>query len=322
MSEALVLALDFGGSKNSGATFRRTASGELELERVARRTSPAGADAVYDYATMVELARGLLEGRRPSAIGVSFGGPTRASAGVVVLSHHVPGWQEMPLAARLEEDLGARVAMDNDANVAALGEARFGAGRGCASVLYITVSTGIGGGWVLNGRIYRGAKEMAGEIGHMVIDPDGPPCVCGRRGCVEQMASGPAMARRARERLKDGARGGETLLRLAGNDPARITAQLVAEADALGDTLARAALEDAARALGFAIGNVIVLMNPECVILGGGVTKAGARYWEAVRAAARANVMPGLEDAIRIVAAGRGDDAPLWGAAALAEYKE
>ena len=154
---------------------------------------------------MLRMARGLLTQvpGRLVAIGVSFGGPVDAARGLVRLSHHVPGWEEIPLADRLQAELGAPAAVDNDANVAALGEWRFGAGQGTASLLYVTISTGIGGGWVLGGRIWGGADGMAGEIGHMIVRPGGAPCACGRRGCAEAEACGWAIAAKARERLSD-----------------------------------------------------------------------------------------------------------------------
>lgn len=311
------LALDFGGTKNTCALFRQDGQGAFLLEAVERRASPSHPDAAYDYATMLELARHILHGRAPRAIGISFGGPVRASQGRVVLSHHVPGWDNVPLCAQVEQEFGTRVAMDNDANVAALGETKFGAGRGCASVFYITVSTGIGGGWVLDGEIYRGANELAGEIGHVVIDPAGPPCVCGRRGCVEQLACGPAIARQAREKLEQERTRGEILRRLLHDDVSTVTALRVNEAALAGDELAREVMDGAARALGFALGNVICLMNPQRILIGGGVGKAGEVYFETVRGAARANVIPQLQDAVDIVPALLGDNAPLWGALAL-----
>lgn len=328
----MILAFDFGGTKNTCASFERDAEGVYRMTGLERRASPPDADGAYDYATMCALARNLLRERAPAAIGVSFGGPVRASAGLVVLSHHVPGWENVPLRDQLASAFHTRVVMDNDANVAALGEARFGAGQGCASLLYVTVSTGIGGGWVLDGEIYRGADELAGEIGHMVIEPHGPPCVCGRRGCVEQLACGPAIARMARERLlreparrdparRDPARReparGEILRALSGENVAALTAQQVNDAAQQGDALAREVMQDAAQALGFALGNVIVLMNPQRIVLGGGVTKSGGDYFENVRAAARANVIPELRDAVDIQPTALGDDAPLWGALAL-----
>lgn len=315
--ESLFLGFDFGGTKNACAAFVANQHGEFHVESLERRASPRDPDATYDYSTMLELAATVLRGRTPTAIGVSFGGPVRASEGMVVLSHHVPGWENFPLRARLEYEFRTRIVMDNDANVAALGETRFGAGRGCSSVLYITVSTGVGGGWVLNGEIYRGATELAGEIGHVVIDPDGPLCVCGRRGCVEQLACGPAIARTASERLTKEPTRGNLLRAQIQNDLSQVTALQVNQAALAGDELAREIMRDAASALGFALGNVICLMNPERIIIGGGVSKSGPQYFKHIRAAARANVMPQLREAVNIVPATLGDQAPLWGALAL-----
>lgn len=321
-NRARFLAFDFGGTKNACALFARGAHGAFELQAVERRASPAEPDAAYDYATMVDLAVNILRGETPDAIGVSFGGPVRASEGLVVLSHHVAGWENVPLVAKLENEFHTHIVMDNDANAAGLGEARFGAGANLVSkkdtaVLYITVSTGIGGGWILNGEIFRGATELAGEIGHVVIAPNGPACVCGRRGCLEQLACGPAIARSARERLTAEATRGDILRAMVENDLTLVTALQVNQAALAGDALAREVMENAARALGFALGNVICLMNPARIIVGGGVSKAGEYYFETVRAAARENVMPQLRDAVDIVPAALGDGAPLWGALAL-----
>lgn len=313
----MILAFDFGGTKNTCAAFTRNDAGAYQLVALERRASPPHADGAYDYAVMRDLARGLLQGKTPSAIGVSFGGLVRASQGLVVLSHHVAGWENIFLRDRLAAEFQTRVELDNDANVAALGEARFGAGRDCANLLYITVSTGVGGGWILDGKPYRGANELAGEIGHTVIDPHGPPCMCGRRGCVEQMASGRAIARMARQALERDPRRGEILRARIDNDLTRLTGLVVHQADLAGDALARELMTHAARSLGFAIGNMLCLMNPARVILGGGVTHAGEHYFENVRAAARANVIPELRDAVDVQPAQLGDDAPLWGACAL-----
>ena len=272
---------------------------------------------------MLRMARGLLTQvpGRLVAVGVSFGGPVDAARGLVRLSHHVPGWEENPLADRLRAELGAPAAVDNDANVAALGEWRFGAGQGAASLLYVTISTGIGGGWVLGGRIWGGADGMAGEIGHMIVRPGGTPCACGRRGCAEAEASGWAIAAKARTRLTDEGRTtkdeGDRLLTLADGRAEAVTAQMVAQAAEAGDALAQAVLDEAARALGSALGAAISLMNPERIVLGGGVTKAGARWWRTVRARARATAFD--QSRTEIVPAFLGDDAPLWGAIALAE---
>ena len=210
----------------------------------------------------------------------------------------------------------------------ALGEYRFGAGQGYDSLMYITVSTGVGGGWILNGRPWRGADGMAGEIGHTVVDPDGPLCLCGKRGCVERLASGPYIAQRARGWLEQQPDRGRILRTLVGDHLEAITAELVAQAAAQGDDLAWEALEVAAWALGVGIGNAANLVNPRCFVLGGGVTlglssrrrtetKAGERFWEVVRRTAHETALPEVH--FDIVPAALGDDAPLWGGIALAE---
>lgn len=284
-----------------------------------RVVSPPGADAAYDQATMLRMAHGLLAQTRGrlAAIGVSFGGPVDARKGLVRLSHHVPGWKDVPLAALLAEEFAAPVAVDNDANVAALGEWRYGAGQGCDSVLYVTVSTGIGGGWVLDGRIWSGADGMAGELGHVVVRPGGTPCVCGKRGCVEAEACGPAMARKAASRLRESPHAGSLLLALAEGRPDAVTGEMVARAAQAGDPLAQDVLMEGAAALGSGLAAAINLVNPAVVVLGGGVTKAGEAWWQQVRQTARAEALP--QARAEIVPAGLGDDAPLWGAAALAE---
>lgn len=314
--DELLLALDYGGTKHAAAILRR---GERAWAAQARVTCPPGADAEYDQATVLRMTRELLTQARGQlvAVGVSFGGPVDARHGVVRLSHHVPGWEEAPLAQRLAAELGAPAAVDNDANVAALGEWRFGAGRGCDSLLYVTVSTGVGGGWVLDGRIWGGADGMAGEIGHTLVRPGGMRCSCDKRGCVEAEACGPAMARKASARLVNEPQSGLLLRELVGGRPEAITGELVARAAEAGDPLALDVLLDAAAALGSGIAAAVNLLNPERIVLGGGVTKAGPRWWERVRATARAEALP--QARVDIIPAAMPDDAPLWGAAALAE---
>jgi glucokinase len=310
---ATLLALDFGGTKHSAAVAE---PGEREWRALRRAAAPQPASAQSDMQTMLMLAAEVLSGERPAAVGVSFGGPVDAPGGIVRLSHHVPGWEQFPLRDRLQAHFGVPVSIDNDANVAALGEYRFGAGQGSDSLLYITVSTGVGGGWVLNGRVWRGANGMAGEIGHTVVDPAGPLCLCGKRGCVERLASGPYLAQDMRTALTAQPGRGGILRELARDQMDAITGQSVAEAAARGDDLAGEALAHAAWGLGAGIGNAANLMNPERVVLGGGMTKSGERWWQIVRRAAREVALPQVR--IDIVPAALGDDAPLWGAIALA----
>jgi glucokinase len=291
--------------------------GILKWTRHARQMSPAHPSAASDLHIMLELARQVLQGEQPEAIGVSFGGPVDSQAGRVRLSHHVPGWEDAPLAQRLQAEFGCPVLVDNDANVAALGEFRFGAGRGCHSLMYITVSTGVGGGWILEGKIWHGADGMAGEIGHTIVDPNGPRCLCGKRGCLERLASGPYLAEDARQRLRSQPESGARLVELAGGDLESISGKLVAQAAALGDPLALELLDRAAWALGTGIGNAANLVNPGRFILGGGVTQSGERFWSGVRSAAHQTALPEVN--FEILPAELGDDAPLWGAVALAE---
>ncbi len=313
-TDDILLALDYGGTKLSAAIAHRGKHAWLALER---HISPRDKDARYEQVTMLSLARKLLAGRTPAAIGVSFGGPVDSARGHVILSHHVPGWEDTPLRDQLQTALGAPASVDNDANVAALGEYTFGAGRGCTSLLYVTVSTGVGGGWVIDGKIYHGADAMAGEIGHTIVDPQGPLCVCGRRGCVEVMACGPAIVHQAQELLMENPGMGRELRELTGNALGAMTGAIVARAANAGDELAQRVIDNAARALGFGIGTVTTLMNPERVVIGGGVSKSGEKWWSTVRASARSNTLPQMR--IDIVPAALGDDAPLWGAISLAE---
>jgi glucokinase len=312
----VILALDFGGTKLAAAVVN---AGSRQWLRYERRLSPTNADAKTDLEIMRSLIHSLLQDITPSAIGVSFGGPVDATTGTVRLSHHVPGWENIPLKDLLEKEFGIPTSVDNDANVAALGECRFGAGQGYDSLFYVTISTGVGGGWILNGKPWRGAKGMAGEIGHMVVDPSGPICLCSKRGCVERLASGPYMAQNARDILvsPQESPGGQILRNLVKNNLNLLTGQLISEAAAKGDNVATAVLQQSAWALGVGLGNVANLINPQMFILGGSVTKAGESWWNVVQKVAKETALP--EVMFEIVPAALGDDAPLWGAVALAE---
>ncbi|MFO7663123.1 MAG: ROK family protein [Chloroflexota bacterium] len=313
----LILALDFGGTKLSAAIVERRALDDKRpsLAGLRRVVTPPDADAPHERAVMSQLAAELLGQRIPAAIGISFGGPVDFATGTIRLSHHVRGWEAVPLGAMIAAEFNAPVVVDNDANVAALGEHRFGAGRGYRDLMYLTVSTGVGGGWMLGGQSWRGHEGMAGEIGHTVVDPAGPICLCGKRGCVERLASGPYMAADVEERMRVDPAAGLVLREMWSGEPGTLTGHQVAEAAAAGDELAGEILLRGARALGMGIGNAANLVNPQRFVLGGGVTKAGSRWWAEVRRVARATALP--EVRFDIVPSELGDDAPLWGAAAL-----
>lgn len=308
-----ILALDFGGTKHAAAVLTPSAPSWQQYERA---FAPPNATAQTDIKIMRSLAQSVLQGEKPKAIGVSFGGPVNAQTGIVRLSHHVPGWENIPLQEILEAEFQAPVWIDNDANVAALGEYHYGAGRNCHSLFYITVSTGVGGGWILNGQPWQGYEGMAGEIGHTVVDPNGPLCLCGKQGCVERLTSGPYIAQRVRDILQQSRSRGRILRALVKGNIEEITAKHVNEAAEMGDAIAIQALQQAGWALGVGIGNAANFLNPQLFILGGGVSKAGQHFWQAVRQSARNTALPEVN--IAIVPAQLGDDAPLWGAVALA----
>lgn len=309
-----ILALDFGGTKHAAAILADTS--ERHWQEYQRAFAPANATAEIDIDMMRSLAHAVLQGEKPTAIGVSFGGPVNADTGIVRLSHHVPGWENIPLKEILEAEFQAPVFVDNDANVAALGEYYYGAGRDRSSLFYITISTGVGGGWILHGEPWRGHEGMAGEIGHTVVDPNGPRCLCGKQGCVERLTSGPYIAQMVQDTLNRERSRGKILRALVAGKIAEITARQVNEAAEMGDAIAIAALKQAGWALGVGIGNAANFLNPQLFVLGGGVSKAGQHFWQAVRQSARNTALP--EVPVTIVPAQLGDDAPLWGAVALA----
>jgi len=303
-----ILGLDFGGTKLAAGLVDST---DGAIVTSARRATPAGG-AEAGIAAMLDLARTLLGALpiRPLAgVGVSFGGPVEADGRTVRRSMHVRGWEALRLADRLEGALGIPAKVANDGDAAALAEHRFGAGRGVRHMLYLTVSTGIGGGVIVDGRLYRGERAWAGEIGHMTLRPDGPPCPCGRNGCLESLASGLSVARAARERL-----GLEPSSTLAALPADQITARDVAAAAVQGDPLARAVWDEAMGWLGLGIAAAANLLNPGRVVLGGGMTDAGALLFDPVRriVAARA-----LDPALEVVPAALGGEVGILGGAAL-----
>ena len=300
----MILVFDFGGTKLTAACVA-AADNQQTWHNHRRIFSPEGINAQYDIDTMIGMGRELMAGSKPSAIGVSFGGPVDYERGLVRLSHHVPGWENTPLQMILEDAFAAPTRVDNDANVAALGEFSYGAGQGVSDLMYLTVSTGVGGGWILNDRPWRGYDGMAGEIGHTTVDPNGPLCLCGKRGCVERLASGPYMAVDYAEAKGKHIEAGQTM-----------TGKRVVQLAAAGDRVAQRILLRGAWGLGVGLGNAANLLNPQRFVLGGGVTKAGELWWTAVREAAHQTALPEIH--FDIVPAQLGDDAPLWGAVALA----
>ena len=292
------LGLDFGGTKLAAGFADE--SGRLVAFARCPTDPAAGADAAL--ATIRALADELGAGP-PRAVGISFGGPVDQSRQNCLLSHHCPGWQDFPLVERVAEIWHCRAEMDNDANAAALGEYRFGAGRGRRNMLYVTVSTGIGGGVIVDGSLYRGSHGLSGEIGHTIVSLDGPPCSCGKHGCLETYASGPAIARAyASEK---------------GEAVETVTAESVFAAASNGDQLAQRVLDRAIQALAIGLANASNLFDPDVIVIGGGVSRAGPALFIPLREIAQALSPPAPADTVAIVPAELGDHVGVIGAIAL-----
>jgi glucokinase len=238
------------------------------------------------------------------------------SEGVVVSPPNLPGWKEVPLRDLLEKRLEIPTFLENDANAAALGEHCFGAGRGSKQMIYITVSTGIGGGFILDGKLYHGADGVAAEIGHMTILPHGPHCGCGNQGCLEALASGTAIAREGRALLLRGLP--TRIAELANQDPKAVSAKLVAEAAQLGDPRAEEIIHKAMDYLGIGVANLVNLLNPELVVIGGSLTKLGETLFDPVRHAINRRTFPIAAGRVQVVPAELGGRAGVCGAAAVA----
>jgi glucokinase len=311
-----VLGIDIGGTNLVVGSVAEDGSALL-ADATEPTQAEAGAGDVVDR--LVRLAQhAMSETRRavPGAeilgVGVGAPGPLDTKRGIVLLTPNL-GWVDLPLRQIIHERLGLPAALDNDANCAVLGEWWVGAARGTRNAIGITIGTGIGGGLILDGKLYHGASDVAGEIGHTTIDTEGRRCKCGNYGCLEAYASGPNIALRAVEEIQAGAV--SRLPSLVGGDLRQITAQTVYQAAKDGDELALEVVNDTARFLGVGIGNLLNVFNPEVVVVCGGVTLAGDHLFVPLRReAARRAFKPAVE-ACRIVPGALGGTAGVYGAA-------
>ena len=247
-------------------------------------------------------------------VGVGCPGPLDLEHGIVLDAFNL-GWKDFPLRDRLAETLGLPVTLDNDANCASYGEYWQGAGAPFPSVVCVTLGTGIGGGVIIDGELLRGASGTAGEVGHMTIDFTGRRCACGNYGCLEAYASGPNIALRAREGIEAGVE--SMLLELAGGDPANITAATVSEGVVSGDPYAGEVMLETARILGVGIANIINVVNPNAVVIVGGVTRAGDQLFLPLRSEVRRRAFKVAEAACEILPGLLPETAGVIGAAGL-----
>jgi glucokinase len=281
------LGLDIGGTKSAGLVG--DADGAI-VARVAAPTLPGPwRDAVDAQIGLIHAACGQagVDAKNAAALGVSCGGPTDHAAGVIHNPPALPNWVEVPIRDVLADAFHVPVAIENDANATALAEHRWGAGRGCRHLAFVTMSTGIGAGLILDDRLYRGKAELAGEIGHAVVQPGGVACECGKRGCLEALASGTAIGRMGRERYRDES----------------VDAREVVRRARTGDTTAISILREAGSWMGIGLANLLQTLNLERILLGTLAIVAGDLLLPPIREAVRENVWPNIAAGVEILPA-------------------
>ncbi len=315
--EPLVLGIDLGGTKILSAVS--DSEGKMLSHDHGITPAVKGTEAVIQSIT--ESAHRALEQARVDisrldAIGVGAPGLSNPETGILFTSPNLPGWRDVPLRDILEDKLGKKTFLINDANAAALGEFYFGAARGARNFVYVTISTGIGGGIVIDGKIYTGALGAAGEVGHMTIDDKGPLCNCGNRGCWETLASGTALAREARHRIKQGVK--TRILDRADGDIEKVTAQVIHAAAVQGDSLAKELIMQTGYYVGVGLANLINIFNPELIVIGGGLSNMGDLLLGPARKVAEERAFKIAFRAVRLAPAQLERDSGVLGAAAFA----
>jgi glucokinase len=306
------VAMDVGGTQYRVAVVDQ--DGSIVAVRKGR-TQPRGGPQGASERIIASVREVVEEAGNPrlAGIGASMASPVDPATGVLHHPPNLPGWNGYTIKPTLEEAFRIPVYIDNDANLAVVGEHRFGAGQGMQHLIYITISTGVGGGIMIDGRVLHGARGFAGEIGHIIVEPLGPKCSCGNTGCLEVMASGTAIARRAEGELEKGT---QSVLTEMGS-PNSVTAKEVAKAARQDDPLALEIMRDVAIYSAYGIVSLIHIFDPEAVLLGGGVTQ----NYELIRPTLEATVQKNLmghqkgRDLVHLCALG--DEVSLYGAAAL-----
>ena len=301
-----VVGIDIGGTKL--ATVVADKNGKI-LHKVRKPTESEKGPrhAVQLLLAMVDEVIDLAALRREdiSGIGVSCGGPLDTKTGIIYSPPNLPGWDALPLKEMIESEFHIPTIIENDANASALAEARFGGGRGYDYVLYMTMSTGIGGGIVANGEIYHGANDSAGEVGHQILLPEGPLCGCGKYGCLEALCSGPSIARRAQEAIANQPH--TKILALAGGEMNSVKSEHVLQAARAGDVLAMILVEETAYYMGWGIANLVNILNPQIVLIGTIAVAAGDLLLDPIRRTVTEMAMQRPLEAVKIMPAELGD---------------
>lgn len=313
----LAIGVDLGGSKILSAVVDRRGKIYASDYRPtsARRGVKAVVRAIAESVLAAEKKSGVPRDRI-AAVGLGAAGISNPYTGIVYLSPNLPDWRNVPVRDMVAEATGLKVFLTNDANAAALGEMYFGVARGCRDFIYVTISTGIGGGIIIGGKLYSGAAGMAGEIGHITVEPDGPPCNCGGAGCWELYASGSALARRAREQIEQGDK--TVMIKMAGGNLEKVDAPLVKKAAERGDVVALKLVAESARYLGIGLGSLINIFNPEMIVIGGGFSGMGDMLLKPAYEEARRRSYRDAYAVVRFGVSGLGGNAGVLGAAAYA----
>ena len=320
-SELPVLAIDLGGTKIIAAIISN--EGQVMAREYCLTLADEGPQPVIKriLSAIDHILRQInIDLSQLYGINIAAAGAIDFDKGLVTSSPHLPGWHDIPLRDIVREKHKVNTFLINDANAAALGEHHFGAGQGVNNLIYLTLSTGIGGGIIINGRLYSGASGSAGEIGHMTIDANGPRCDCGNTGCLEALVSGTAIAKEAIRRISQGER--SSLTEIVGGKIENITAEKVSIAAQGGDSLASEVILRAATYLGVGIANLVNIFNPEMIIIGGGMAKMGDLLLNPAKQVVRERAYQLPAQAVQIVPAQLGDDAGVLGAAVFAFQQE
>ena len=315
--DALALGIDLGGTKILTAVV--DAQGKMFSRDHSITPAKEGHQAVIQ--SILEsvgraLAQAQIDAADLAAIGIGAPGLSNPETGILFTSPNLPGWHDVPLRGIIEKELGKKAFLINDANAAAIGELYFGAGRGARNFIYVTLSTGIGGGIIINGEIYTGSIGTAGELGHMTINDEGPPCSCGNRGCWETLASGTALARDARHRIGEGNK--TSILDYANGDMQKVTAEIIHKAAQEGDKLAEELIARTGYYIGVGMANLINIFNPEVIVIGGGLSNIGDMLLEPAFKEAKKRAFKQAYQAVRFARAGLGRNSGVLGAAAFA----
>jgi len=307
-----IIAVDIGGTHMRAACFAPDELKPIQQKRIATLASEPGG-----YDRLVQVIKDVWpEDGDVDAIGLGSPGPLDPHTGYLLAPPNNPEWHNFPIAPKIAEQFGVRTFLDNDANLAGLAEYRFGAGKGHHDVLYLTVSTGIGAGVIIADRLLQGYHGLAAELGHCIIDPNGPLCSCGYQGHLEAFSSGPAIVKYVLGELDSGA-----MSKLTRNE--NMTARDIADAANNGDSLALAAYHRAGEYLGIAVASFLHAFDPSILILGGGVSRVGSLLLDPFHASLKKRVFhPRYLENLSISTAALGDDAGLLGARALAELKK